>query len=307
MNRIIHTALAVILAACGAAGTAHAETMTLNMALGLTYDTNPTLDASRAGLRAIDEGVAQADAGYRPTINAQGSYGMEKFMLPKLFGGDVTSHPLQGELTVTQPLFRGGKTVAEIGRAKALVRQGRAQLLSDEQQVLLNGVAAYMNVVSDAATVKLQENNVAVLQKQLDATTRQFQVGELTKTDVSQSQARLAGAQSQLTLARGQLAADRAVFQQVIGRPAEALEDQPALPNLPKEEDQAADIGAKFNPTGGRCPRGRTRRGPRRGRCPRQPGAADRAAGAVSIFGWRRRTHDRTSEQRRIARRLGPR
>jgi len=236
---------------------AQAETITLNDALGLAYETNPNLDASRAGLRATDENVAKANAGWRPTANINGQYGYEREQYgsipnpaggPPIPGGAITDHPLQGQLTVTQPLFRGGKTIAEVGRAKALVRQGRAQLIDSEQQTLLGGVTAYMNVVRDTATVKLRENNVAVLQKQLDATSKQFQVGELTKTDVSQSQARLAGAQAQLTLARGQLASDRAVFEQVIGRPAEALEEQPALPALPATEEEAAATGSKNNP-----------------------------------------------------------
>jgi TolC family type I secretion outer membrane protein len=253
MSRVLFGAAFAAFAAMGMA--AQAETITLNDAMGLAYETNPNLDASRAGLRATDENVAKANAGWRPTVNINGQYGYEReqfadvnqggTMFP---GGAITDHPMQGQLTVTQPLFRGGKTIAEVGRAKALVRQGRAQLIDSEQQTLLNAVAAYMNVVRDTSTVKLRENNVAVLQKQLDATSKQFQVGELTKTDVSQSQARLAGAQAQLTLARGQLASDRAVFEQVIGRPAEALEDQPALPKLPATEEEAAATGSKYNP-----------------------------------------------------------
>ena len=235
------------------AGAAQAEPISLNMALGLAYETNPQLDAERAHLRATDEGVAQANANWRPTINAVGEYGWQRYALGQnAFGpgttGDLTEHPLEGQLTVSENIFRGGKTYAEVGRAKAIVRQGRAMLLDTEQQVLLNGVAAYMNVVRDTATVQLQENNVAVLQKQLDATTKQFDVGELTKTDVSQSQARLSGAQAQLTLARGVLASDRAVFEQVIGRAPETLEDEPALPKLPDTEAAAIDVATKLNP-----------------------------------------------------------
>ena len=237
------------------AGGASAEVMTLNEALSTAYESNPQLGAARANLRATDEGVAQANAGWRPTINAQGQYGIEHQAAGSAttfggytFGGDVNSRPLTGQVTVTQPIFRGGKTYAEIGRAKALVRQGRAGLLDAEQQVLLAGVTVYMNVARDEATVNLEQNNVAVLQKQLDATQEQFKVGELTKTDVAQSQARLAGAQAQLTIARGQLAASRANFEQVIGRPAETLDDQPPFPKTPKSEDEAIDIAAKSSP-----------------------------------------------------------
>jgi outer membrane protein len=252
MLRVRLVALAAALAVGSASLGASAETITLNTALGLAYETNPTLDAQRAALRATDEGVAQARAGYLPVIQAQGQYGWQRYSsdLPLQANGSnsLNEHPLIGQVTVTEPLFRGGKTVAEVGRAKALVRQGRAQLIDGEQQLLLSGVAAYMNVVRDTASVKLQENNVGLLKRQLDATTEQFNVGELTKTDVSQSQARLAGAQAQLTLARGQLASDRAIFEQVIGRAPEALEETPPLPALPADEDTAIAVSAKQNP-----------------------------------------------------------
>ena len=247
--------LATVLAASLSAP-ALGEVMTLNDALSTAYEGNPQLEAERANLRATDEDVAEANAGWRPTINAQGQYGVEheqygSTTIPgegPVQGGDINERPLQGQLTVTQPLFRGGKTYAEIGRAKALVRQGRAQLLDTEQQVLLATVTAYMNVARDQATVSLEENNVSVLKKQLDATQEQFKVGELTKTDVAQSQARLAGAQAQLTIGRGQLATSRAGFEQVVGRAAEALETDPPLPKLPKTEEEAVEIATKSSP-----------------------------------------------------------
>jgi len=236
-------------------GAAYADVMSLNTALGLAYDGNPQLAAARAQLRATDENVAQANAGWRPTINAQGQYGIEheqygstNFGGGTVPGGAINDRPVDAQVSVNQPIFRGGKTYAEIGRAKAIVRQGRAQLIDAEQQVLLAAVTAYMNVVRDESTLKLDENNVAVLQKQLDATSEQFKVGELTKTDVAQSQARLSGAQAQLTIARGLLASSRAAFQQVIGSPAETLDDQPPYPALPKDEETAVSIGADGSP-----------------------------------------------------------
>ena len=133
MSRVFFGAALAAFATMGMA--AQAETITLNDALGLAYETNPNLDASRAGLRATDENVAKANAGWRPTVNINGQYGYEREQYgsipnpaggPPIPGDAITDHPLQGQLTVTQPLFRGGKTIAEVGRAKALVRQGRA-------------------------------------------------------------------------------------------------------------------------------------------------------------------------------------
>ncbi len=170
-------------------------------ALGIAYETNPQLSAAQAGLRATDEEVAKANAGWRPTINASGSYGEQEANISGF--GTISAHPLQGQLTITQPLFRSGRTYAEIGRAKALVRSGRAQLTATEQSVLLDAVTAYMNVVRDEATAMLRQKNVDVLKKQRSETQERFNVGELTRTDVSQAQARLAGAQSDLIVAQG--------------------------------------------------------------------------------------------------------
>ena len=223
----------------------HAETLTLSEALGTAYETNPQLEAARAGLRATDETVAEADAGFRPTLNAGMSGGYEKS--PSLLGAPPVTYPLSSQIQLTQPLFNA-TSFAQLGKAKAQVRAGRAQLISAEETVLLEAVTAYMDVVRDEATLNLRRNNVAVLQKQLDATQEQFRVGELTRTDVAQSQARLAGAQADLINADGQLAISRSNFQHAIGRPAEALESEPTLPLLPKEQQQAIDHATRLNP-----------------------------------------------------------
>jgi len=224
---------------------ASAEVFTLKDALGVTYETNPQLEAARAGLRATDENVATANANYRPSLSFQGSYGYEK--IPPFLGGSPTSTPLQGQLSLNQTVFNYSD-IAQISKAKSQVKAGRAQLVSTEESVLLAAVTAYMNVVRDEATVNLRENNVAVLQKQRDATQEQFKVGELTRTDVAQSQARLAGAQADLINAEGLLAISRANFEHQVGRPAETLEAEPALPVIPKEQQAAIDLALKLNP-----------------------------------------------------------
>ena len=224
---------------------ASAETFTLKDALSVTYETNPQLEAARAGLRATDENVATANSNFRPSLSFAGSYGYEK--IPPFLGGSPTSTPLQSQLSLNQTVFNYSD-IAQISKAKSQVKAGRAQLVSTEESVLLAAVTAYMNVVRDEATVKLRENNVSVLQKQRDATQEQFKVGELTRTDVAQSQARLAGAQADLINAEGLLAISRANFEHQVGRPAETLEAEPALPVIPKEQQAAIDLALKLNP-----------------------------------------------------------
>src|SRR5215469_7059903 len=241
----------------GFGGTAFAQPFRLADALAVAYETNPQLLAQQASLRATDEQVAQANAGWRPTVNAQGSYGVQRFGFtpfhpdpanPALTVNEASAHPVQGQLTVTEPIFRGGRTYAQVRRARALVRAGRAQLTGTEEDVLLSAVSAYMDVVRDTAIVQLRQANVALLTKQRDSTQIQFNAGALTRTDVAQSEARLAGAQSDLTTAQAQLATSRAAFLQTIGRPAETLETSPSLPRTPAAEADVINLAMKQNP-----------------------------------------------------------
>ena len=229
--------------------------LSLMEALAVAYETNPTLAAQQANLRATDEGVAIANGGWRPTISAGGTYAYQQYyFFPQTVPGfgtfsTISAHPLQGALTVTQPIFRGGRTIAQIGRAKALVRVGRAQLIAAEQTVLLSAATAYMDVVRDTAILNLRKRNVELLQKQADATQAQFNAGSLTRTDVAQSQARLAGAQSDLTAAQSQLAISVANFLQAIGRQPETLETDPTLPPaLPASLEDSITLALKQNP-----------------------------------------------------------
>jgi outer membrane protein len=229
--------------------------LTLDEALAVAYETNPELAAQQAALRATDEDVAIANGAWRPNISAGGTYGYQQFYFTPLtipgFGtiSTISAHPLQGAITVTQPIFRGGRTIAEIGRAKALVREGRAQLLAAEQTVLLSAATSYMDMVRDTAILDLRQHNVDLLKKQEQATQAQFNAGSLTRTDVAQSQARLAAAQSDFIAAQSQLEISRANFMQAIGRAPETLETEPALPPaLPTDVDDSISLALKQNP-----------------------------------------------------------
>src|SRR5690606_19264612 len=98
------------------------------------------------------------------------------------------SRPLTATVTLSQNLFRGGQTVNATEQAESSVLAGRAGLTSAEQSILLNAVQAYMNVIRDEGVVGLNRNNVEVLKRQLEATRDRFRVGELTRTDVAQSE-----------------------------------------------------------------------------------------------------------------------
>ncbi len=218
-------------------------------ALGVAYETNPQLAAAQAGVRATDETVAIANSKWRPSISASGTYSYQEAKISGNHGARTITHPLQANLGFTQELFRGGRTYAEIGKAKANVRAARAELQATEQTVLLAAATAYMDVVRDTAIVNLRRHNVDVLRRQKDSTALEFKAGSLTRTDVAQSEARLAGAQAALTAAEGQLAISRANYSQVVGRPAESLEERPAAPKgTPENEEAAVNSAIHANP-----------------------------------------------------------
>jgi outer membrane protein len=230
-----------------------AKAETLEDALVAAYSTNPDLQAARAKLRATDEEVPQARAGWLPTITVTGSFGYQSSHSKSplsVFGGgsERTLHPLQGAVTAVQPLFTSGKTYYSIRQAKADVRAGEADLRGSEAAVLLNAVSAYMNVIRDQSTLELNKNNVDVLKRQLEATRDRFRVGELTRTDVAQAEARLAAAVSSQTQAEAQLTASRANYESVVGQAPGSLAKPAMIPVLPTEELDALEVGLREHP-----------------------------------------------------------
>jgi len=223
---------------------AYAET--LWDALVSTYLSNPELLSQRASLRALDEDVPQALAGWRPTVSFSGSAGVNRS--DSSITSESTLKPLSGELTVTQPLYAGGATVSGTRSAEASVEAARATLRSVEQDVLLEAVTAYMDVLRDSVRVQLTGNNVLVLERQLEASRDRFEVGEVTRTDVAQSVARLSGAIADREAAEGDLATARATYERIVGYAPGSLEPAPPLPDLPPTLEDALDISIKENP-----------------------------------------------------------
>ncbi len=226
---------------------------TLTEALALAYQNNPTLLAERANLRAADEEVSQAVAGWRPTIQFTGEAGISDVSTVSNFGGGTTEtsdtlRPYSYSVSIVEPLYRGGRTVAETESAENLVLAGRSQVLVVEQRVMLDGVTAYVDVLRNQSEVELNRNNERVLKRQLEAAQDRFDVGEVTRTDVAQAEARLAQAEADRVAAEGSLISARAIYRQVIGELPEDLE-WPALPSgLPASEGETLQLAARDNP-----------------------------------------------------------
>ena len=166
-----------------------------------------------------------------------------------LFGGGVTLRTSeQVAVTLRQPVFRGLKTVAGTSQARAQVMAQRARLQSTEAQVLLESASAYLDVLRDQAVLDLQGNNVQVLNRQLEATRDRFRVGEITRTDVAQAEARWSGAVASRIQAEGTLQKSRANYENNVGKPPEALTQPPFVTGLPGTIEEAIDAAIKANP-----------------------------------------------------------
>ncbi len=233
-------------------GTAtQAQAQGLQDVLAAAYKYNPRLDAERARQRATDEEVSRAHSGYRPVVSGTADIGYNRTDTrpPGVGASNGETHPKGYGVTASQPIFNGFRTLNGVRLAEASVRAGRETLRGVEQSVLLEAVTAYVDVVRDQAIVKLREGNVEVLARELKATKDRFSVGEVTRTDVAQAEARRAAAVSALDLARANLKTSRASFERVVGYPPSALRDQ-SPPNklIPKSLNEAIDITLRESP-----------------------------------------------------------
>ena len=240
-----HLALAALIAAL-AAGTASADT--LREALVSTYRANPTLTGQRESLKATDSTVAIARAAGRPQVSATVGLTRDLTRSGRFDTGSSKGPFVTGGVDLSYPLFQGGSVRNNIQATKTRVEAGRATLRAVEGDIFTEAVAAYMDVIRDRAIVELNGNNVRVLGTNLEATRDRFEIGDLTRTDVAQSEARLSLGRSNLATAQGRLTSSEENYRRIIGRRPDALAPPPPLPPLPASADQAAQIALANNP-----------------------------------------------------------
>jgi outer membrane protein len=272
MSKSLRGRLLAAIFSAGVAGAfaAPACAETLADAIALAYETNPTLQAQRATQRALDENYVQARSGWRPQVSLQASAAFTEFRTPRAArnraidtNGDGipdTVIPATGSginrvnsgsagLNLTQPIWTGGRTAAAVSAAEGDILSGRETLRRVEAQVLLSVVQAYVDVRRDQEGVRIRQENVAVLQKQLEESRARFDVGEITRTDVAQSESRLAAAQALLQSALAQLAVSRANYAASVGQNPGELAPVPSLAYmLPRNADDAFGVAERFSP-----------------------------------------------------------
>ncbi len=219
---------------------------TLREALRQAYRTNPGLTGARAGLRAIDEGVPIAKAAARPTLGATTDY--QEFVLTSANSFSSPSRALTANGNLSFPLYQGGRVANSIRAADARVGSGRSNLRATEADVFNAVVSVYMDVLRDEAIVQLNTRNVAVLDANSQASRDRFEVGDLTRTDVAQSEARLSLARGQLQSAQAQLIASRENYIRFVGMPPGQLAYPAELPGLPNSAEEATTVALGANP-----------------------------------------------------------
>ncbi|WP_242095385.1 TolC family outer membrane protein [Sphingomonas sp. CROZ-RG-20F-R02-07] len=224
-----------------------ASAETLREALVKAYASNPTITGQRAALRATDEGVPQARSAGLPSVALNTGY------VENVLGtsNSLASPARQatGNTQLTVPVYQGGAVRSSVRAAETRVEAGRATLRGTESDLFTAVVASYMDVIRDEAIVGLNMQNVRVLEVNLQASQDRFQVGDLTRTDVAQSQARLALARAQLETAQAQLIGSRETYIRVVGTPPTKLEVPPTLPKLPPSPNAAVGEALNNNPT----------------------------------------------------------
>lgn len=229
------------------AGGAGAET--LEQAISAAMATNPQLESQRARTELARENLAQARALGRPTLNLSGSAGYEYTDSDSPLSFNLGDRPIaSAQLQAVQPLFTGGRVSSSIRQAKAGIAASDQQLEAARQDLILEVVTAYVDVRAARETVAIRENNVVVTSEQVRAANDRFDVGVVTRTDVSLAQARLEGATAALAGAEAALVANEANYQFLTGLNPETLVTPPPLPPLPATIESATDLALSSNP-----------------------------------------------------------
>ena len=218
----------------------------LRDALTSAYRSNPTLAAARANQRAVDENVPIERAAGLPSANGEVQY--TEFVKRSANSFTSPERALSANVSLAVPVYSGGAVRNGVKAAKVRVEAGQQDLRATESAVFSQVVAAYMDVIFNQALVSLNRNNVTVLGTNLRATTDRFEIGDLTRTDVAQSQARLALARGDTRTAEANLAGAREQYIALVGKAPVALEPPPPLPNLPATAEDAVAIALNSNP-----------------------------------------------------------
>jgi outer membrane protein len=237
--------------ACAHAG---AQAQTFDEALNSAVRSNPNMEDARLGVRSAQYDRMQARAGYLPSLGLSGSYGVQDIETrtqQPIIGETVRDEhfePSTASVRLSQQVFTGGRRGGEMRAANAGLDGARHALRATEQDVILATARVYLNVIAGQDIARLRAEQVEALERELSATQRRLQVGEVSRTDLLQVQTRLSGARADVARARADLDVAHARYEEVVGAPAEALAPAPHVANAPATLDEAIARGRAAHP-----------------------------------------------------------
>lgn len=241
-------AVAFVLAMTALMVAATAQAMSLEEALALAYTGNSEIAAARAALRVTNEERPQAFAGWMPQVTGAVSQDRNLSDVETASVASTITNTQKRSVTLSQPLYKGGRTTARVEKADLTILSQRNALLRTEQTVLLSAVTAYANVLRDRIIERLRRDNVGLLARRLEATRVEFDLQQRTLADLSQAQSRLGQAQANLTEAVSNLANSVANFKRIIGQPPGDLSEAGPMEKLPATMDEAVSVALSDNP-----------------------------------------------------------
>ncbi|MEL6830382.1 MAG: TolC family outer membrane protein [Pseudomonadota bacterium] len=226
-----------------------AWSQTLTEALRQAHQNNPQLDVQRADTAIAQEQLIEARGQRRPTVTLSGSGGVQSIDSNNPFAAGGENPLASAQLEASLPIYTGGRVASGIRQAEAGINASQAGLAGATQDLMLDVITAYADVLRDRETISIRENSVNLLSEQVRAATDRFEVGVVTRTDVAQAEARLEGANASLAGAQSQLVASEAVYAFLVGSDPGPLADLPEPPVLPANVDLALETGLRDNPT----------------------------------------------------------
>lgn len=225
------------------------QSETLQDALSTAFQTNPVLDVQRVELGIAREQLSQARGARAPTVDLSASGGYESLDSNQPIAFNVGDRPIaSAQLQASLPIYTGGRIDAGINQAQAGILAADAQFDGAAQDLILDVVTAYVDVIRDREAILIRANSVALLQEQLRAATDRFEVGFATRTDVKQAEARLQGAKASMAGAEAQLEASLAVYEVFVGQAAGDLSPAPDAPAIPETYETALQSAISENP-----------------------------------------------------------
>jgi len=229
--------------------------VTLPEALLEAYKNNPVLNAERENINISQENLNISKSEFLPTITITGTKSREDTTkLTNQSGGDATItdvDPLTKSILIEQTLYDGKGRSADLEKSKIGMDLAKAKILKVEQEILYKAVEAYTGLIFTNKKLKINQSNISLLDRQVETDQARLERGQITISDLAQSESSLAGAKAKFIQAKNDTMTSRLVYENVIGPiiNSDDLNENPKLNiKIPKNLNEANDISKKRNP-----------------------------------------------------------